>query len=56
MELPMRKTLTILVLNLFLLSGAAALLGACNTAAGVGQDISATGNAITGGADQSRPR
>ena len=56
MELPMRKTLAIFVLNLFLLSGATALLGACNTAAGVGQDISATGNAITGGADQSRPR
>ena len=56
MELPMRKTLAIFVLNFFLLSGAAALLGACNTAAGVGQDISATGNAITGGADQSRPR
>ncbi len=30
MELPMRKTLTIFVLNLFLLSGATALLGACN--------------------------
>ena len=45
----MRKTLAIFVLNLFLLSGATALLGACNTAAGVGQDISATGNAITGG-------
>jgi predicted small secreted protein len=55
MELPMRKTLAILVLNLFLLSSATALLGACNTAAGVGEDISATGNAITGGADQSRP-
>ena len=41
----MHKTLAIFVLNLFLLSGATAFLGACNTAAGVGEDISATGNA-----------
>jgi predicted small secreted protein len=51
----MRKILEVFLLNLFLLSGAATLLSACNTTAGVGQDISATGNAITGGADQSRP-
>ncbi len=52
----MRKSLTIIVLSLLVLSGAAALLSACNTTAGVGQDISATGNALTRGADQSRPR
>jgi predicted small secreted protein len=51
----MRKTLAILVLNLLLLSGAATLLSACNTTAGIGEDISATGNAIINGADQSRP-
>jgi predicted small secreted protein len=51
----MRKSLTI-VLLLLVLSGAAALLSACNTTAGVGQDISATGNALTRGAEQSRPR
>jgi predicted small secreted protein len=51
----MRKILPVFLLNLFLSSGVTALLSACNTAAGVGQDISATGNAITGGADQSKP-
>jgi predicted small secreted protein len=51
----MRKILAVFLLDLFLLSGAAALLTACNTAAGVGQDISATGKAITGGAEQSKP-
>jgi predicted small secreted protein len=51
----MRKTLAILILNLLLLSGAATLLSACNTTAGVGEDISASGNAITSGADQSTP-
>jgi predicted small secreted protein len=44
-----------LLFNLFLLSGSAAFLSACNTAASAGEDISATGNAITGGADQSKP-
>jgi predicted small secreted protein len=52
----MRKSLTIIVLSLLVLFGAAALLSACNTTAGVGQDISATGNALTRGAEQSRPR
>jgi len=56
MELSDAQNLGYLPSQPFLLSGATALLGACNTAAGVGQDISATGNAITGGADQSRPR
>jgi|SRR5271166_653498 len=50
----MRKTLAIRVLNLLLLSGAATFLSTCNTVAGVGEDISAIGNAITGGGDQSR--
>ena len=51
----MRKLLAAFLLNLLFLSGAAALLSACNTTAGVGEDISATGNAITGGAEQSKP-
>ena len=42
------KTLASLVLNLLLISGAVTLPSACNTAAGVGEDISATGHAITG--------
>lgn len=30
---------------------AATLLSACNTTAGLGQDVKATGNAVTNGAD-----
>jgi predicted small secreted protein len=36
------------------LGGALMMLSACNTAAGVGQDISATGNAVTGTADKTK--
>jgi predicted small secreted protein len=35
-----------------LLMSGAALLGACNTTAGVGKDVSATGNAVTNTADK----
>jgi entericidin B len=52
----MRRSLAISFLSLLLLSGATALLSACNTTAGVGQDISATGKAITNGAEQNKPR
>ena len=34
-----------------LLAALAPMLAACNTAAGVGQDVSATGRAVTRGAD-----
>jgi predicted small secreted protein len=34
------------------LIGAASLLGGCNTTAGVGKDVSATGNAVTNAADK----
>ena len=52
----MRRSLAMVLLSLLVLSGATALLSARNTTAGVGQDISATGNAITSGAQQSKPR
>ena len=52
----MRKNLIMVLLSLVVLSGPTALLSACNTTAGVGQDISATGNALTSGAEQSKPR
>ena len=51
----MRKSLIKILFSLLMLSGATAL-SACNTTAGVGQDISATGNALTRGAEQSKPR
>jgi predicted small secreted protein len=42
-------------LVLFVLIGAAPLLGACHTTAGAGEDISATGHAITHSADKNTP-
>jgi predicted small secreted protein len=50
----MRKTLSI-VLTLAMLIGAAPLLAACHTTAGAGQDISATGNALTNSAEKHTP-
>jgi predicted small secreted protein len=43
---PMRKIATAF-LALFLLSGAAAVLSACNTMEGLGRDTSAAGRAVT---------
>lgn len=40
------------VIVVTLLAVAAPLLSACNTTAGVGQDVSATGRAVTRTADQ----
>jgi predicted small secreted protein len=45
----MRKA-AMLLLSLFLLSGAASLLSACNTMEGVGEDTSAAGHALTNSA------
>lgn len=36
----------------FLLAGTAILLTACNTTAGVGQDVSAAGHAVTNSAEK----
>ncbi len=48
----MRRIPAIVLLNLVLLSGAAALLSACNTTAGAGKDVSAAGHAVTNSADK----
>ncbi len=48
----MRKVTIVAILNLLLLAGATVLLSACNTTAGVGQDVSATGHAVTNTADK----
>jgi predicted small secreted protein len=45
----MRKIATVF-LTLFMLSGAAAVLSACNTMEGVGRDTSAAGRAVTNSA------
>jgi len=46
-----RSTMTTLLV-LFLLTGAAIALSGCNTTAGVGQDVSATGQAVTNAAEK----
>jgi predicted small secreted protein len=50
----MRANLAI-ALTLLALVGAAPLLAACHTTAGAGQDISATGHALTGSAQRATP-
>ncbi len=50
----MRRPLAKLFLVLFLLSGAGAVLSACNTTAGAGQDLSSAGHAITNSAEQNK--
>jgi predicted small secreted protein len=53
-ERTMRKQLTITSLTLVVLVGSAALLGACNTTAGVGADMAAAGKAIEDSADENK--
>jgi predicted small secreted protein len=50
----MRKRLAITSLTLLVLVGSAALLGACNTTAGVGEDMAAAGQAIEKSADENK--
>jgi predicted small secreted protein len=48
----LRRSATAMVLSLCVLAGAGALLCACNTTAGAGQDVSAVGHAVTGSAEK----
>jgi predicted small secreted protein len=50
----MRSRLS-LALTLVALLATASFLGACHTTAGIGQDLSATGHAVTNDADKSTP-
>ncbi len=50
----MRNRLAITALSLLLLVGSAELLGACNTTAGAGKDMSAAGTAIENSADKNK--
>ncbi|HSU07519.1 MAG TPA: entericidin A/B family lipoprotein [Acetobacteraceae bacterium] len=50
----MRKVLAALF-TVAMLIGMSSMLTACNTTAGAGQDISATGHAITKGAEKLKP-
>jgi predicted small secreted protein len=51
----MRKTLAI-AFTLLMLIAAAPLLGACHTTAGAGEDLSATGKAVTHSAVKNTPQ
>ena len=44
-----------IALTVLMLLAAAPLLSACNTTAGAGEDISATGHALTHSADKNTP-
>ena len=50
----MLRKLTV-ALTLLAVLGLAPLLSACNTVAGAGQDVSATGHAVTNGAEKLKP-
>ena len=50
----MHPTITTVFVGLFILFSAASLLAGCNTTAGAGKDISATGHAITNEADENK--
>ncbi len=43
------------VLAILAMLGAASVLSACNTVAGAGQDVSATGQAVSNGAQKLKP-
>ncbi len=49
---PMLRNLISALLSAFVLAGAMTMLGACNTTAGLGQDVSATGKAVTNSAEK----
>jgi predicted small secreted protein len=58
MEEPMKRLVRIrrqtagLFVAVFTLAAAASLLSACNTVAGMGQDVSAAGHGVTRGAEK----
>ncbi|HME20544.1 MAG TPA: entericidin A/B family lipoprotein [Acetobacteraceae bacterium] len=48
----MRPSLLSALLSVFVLAGTLTILGGCNTTAGLGQDVSATGKAVTNSAEK----
>jgi predicted small secreted protein len=47
-----RRSLFSALLSMCLLAGTVTTLGGCNTTAGLGQDVSATGKAVTNSAEK----
>jgi predicted small secreted protein len=52
----MRRNIAMAFLTMFMLSGAAVLLSACNTTEGVGRDVSAAGRAVSNTASETKQR
>jgi len=50
----MRQRIATLLIALSLMSATAALLSACNTTAGAGEDLSNAGHAITNSAERNK--
>ena len=48
----MRRGVFSALLSISVLAGTAVVLGGCNTTAGLGQDVSATGKAVTNSAEK----
>jgi entericidin B len=46
------RSLVSALLSVILLAGASTVLGGCNTTAGLGEDVSATGHAVTNSAEK----
>ena len=51
----MRKNVAMFFLSLFVLSGAATVLSACNTTEGAGRDVSAAGRAVSNTSERLKP-
>ena len=51
----MRRNLAMALLTLFVLSGAATVLSACNTTAGAGRDVSSAGRAVSNTSERLKP-
>jgi predicted small secreted protein len=54
MRVDVRKRVASALLAVFTLAGAASVLSACNTFAGMGQDLGAAGNAISNSAEKTK--
>jgi predicted small secreted protein len=52
----MRKGFASALLAIFVLAGAATMLGACNTTRGFGQDLSAAGSALSNSAEKTKEK
>jgi predicted small secreted protein len=53
-EEEMRNGFASALLAIFVLAGAATMLGACNTTRGFGEDMSAAGNALSNSAEKTK--